>query len=178
MITAPLMVPFLIILLFYPIESVSEDHDPSTPLCVENEDAEKQEVTPTEKEKECLDAEDGSKGEEKLEARSWVVLKGIGTMLITPTFLLAVIGEAGCVFISSGFTSFGNVFLMNLNLFSTESLSALVVGCTGCLAGVIGNGVIMDLSLGASLGGYTLDWQLRLRDSFSNLYNYYTHLFL
>ena len=178
MITAPLMVPFLIILLFYPIESVSEDHDPSTPLCVENEDAEKQEVTPTEKEKECLDAEDGSKGEEKLEARSWVVLKGIGTMLITPTFLLAVIGEAGCVFISSGYTSFGNVFLMNLNLFSTESLSALVVGCTGCLAGVIGNGVIMDLSLGASLGGYTLDWQLRLRDSFSNLYNYYTHLFL
>lgn len=142
MITAPLMVPFLVILLFYPIDSISEDQNPSTPLCTENEDSEKHEVTI--KEKESVDGDSESKEEEKVEARSWVVLKGIGTMLITPTFLLAVIGEAGCVFISSGFTSFGNVFLMNLNLFSTESMSALVVGFTGCLAGVIGDESLLN----------------------------------
>ena len=87
---------------------------------------------------------DESEGKENPETRSWVVLKGIGTMMITPTFLLAVIGEAGCVFISSGFTSFGNVFLMNLHLFPTESMSALVVGCTGCLAGIIGPSMISN----------------------------------
>lgn len=145
MITAPLMVPFMIILLFYPIDSVSEGLETSSPLCVSNDNGEKEEeVVSLEKEKESMDQVDESEVKENPETRSWVVLKGIGTMMITPTFLLAVIGEAGCVFISSGFTSFGNVFLMNLHLFPTESVSALVVGCTGCLAGIIGLSIISN----------------------------------
>ena len=89
-------------------------------------------------------------------------------MLTTPSFMLAVLGEAVAVFISTGFTSFGTIFLLNLKMFDTETVSSLVVGVLACCSGIVG----------ATLGGYTLDSILHLRDSFSDLYNYYCHLFL
>lgn len=151
--TAPLMIPFIIILWYYPLDHLKELHNASDELCEDKD--------------EIPEKVDNSDSDSVTVVKN-PVLRSVGKMLITPVFLLAVFGEAAAVFISTGFTSFGTIFLKNLHMFETETMSALVVGCLGCLAGVIG----------AYIGGNSLDVLMRLRDSYSPLYNYYTHLFL
>lgn len=153
--TAPLMLPFIFIIYYYPLECLEGLKEPNESLCPDTD----QEVDPTEKQ---VDSQTIPK-EEK-----YPIMKAVFKMLITPTFILAVLGEAIAVFISTGFTSFGTIFLKNLHMFETETVSALVVGCLGCLAGMIG----------AMFGGYSLDFLMKLRDSYTSLYNYYTHLFM
>ena len=169
-ISGPLMIPFIIILLYYPIDSIAEIESPLSLLIEEDKDNsidckfDKEDsdltfgdvVASKSPEQGHGDEGDGSTtiddevtvpvsdsvsdhlSSSTTKASNQMILRGVGTMISTPPFILAVIGEAACVFISSGFTSFGNVFLMELHMFSTESASALVVGCTGCLAGIIG----------------------------------------
>ena len=171
LVSGPIMIPFIIILLFYPIDSIAETESPLSLLIEEEYDNSVDRkfdndnnalmsrdvvaLKSPEQEKEGEGNRSSTRGEEevtvsvsnsmdenpsssKSKVSSRMILRGVGTMIVTPSFILAVIGEAACVFISSGFTSFGNVFLMELHMFSTESVSALVVGCTGCLAGIIG----------------------------------------
>ena len=146
-VSVPLMIPFVLLLHFFPISSLRETES--------SKDVQK-----------TLSDENACLPRQRSESAS---IKGpLRVMLTTPSFILAVLGEAIAVFISTGFTSFGTIFLLNLNMFETESISSLVIGVLGCCAGVVG----------ASIGGYTLDSILRLRDSFSYLYNYYCHLFL
>lgn len=123
LVSGPLMVPFILFLLFYPVHSLEKDIRMNDSLTIE----------PAEESK-LSDSESDAR-----KARVWKFLGDLKQMLLTPSFLLAVLGEAGCVFISSGFTSFGNVFLMQLHLFSSESVSALIIGVSGCLAGIIGS---------------------------------------
>lgn len=100
--------------------------------------------------------------------QSETFLNDLLCMIRTPTFILAVFGEAIAVFISTGFTSFGNIFLVNLHMFESESISSMMIGLVGCMAGIVG----------ASLGGITLNWVMKLRDSYTDLFNYYSHLTL
>ena len=44
----------------------------------------------------------------------------------------------------------------------------MMIGLVGCMAGIVG----------ASLGGITLNWVMKLRDSYTDLFNYYSHLTL
>ena len=171
-ISGPLMIPFIIILLYYPIDSISEIESPLSLLIEEDRDnsfdskfdkedsdlisgevvvskspeqeqgGEGTSSTRIEEEEEATvpipNSVDDQLSSSTTKTSNQMILRGVGTMISTPPFILAVLGEAACVFISSGFTSFGNVFLMELHMFSTESASALVVGCTGCFAGIIG----------------------------------------
>lgn len=143
LVSAPLMLPFIFILYYYPTSQLEKVHE-------EN-------INFTEKE-----------DDQDLATKSKLVLKAVGRMLVTPTFLLAVFGEASAVFISIGFNSFSTIFLTNLHMFETETMCALVVGCLGCVSGIIG----------ALLGGYTIDLLLKKRSHSSPLDTYYLHLLL
>ena len=157
-ITGPLMIPFILILFYYPLESLKDLKLESSPI--DPKDQVVIEVTTND----C----NGMKQEENADCNEvkHSLSKDIIRMLLTPTFLLATLGEAFAVFISTGFTSFGNIFLVNLHMFESESMSSLTIGVVGCMAGIVG----------ATLGGITLNWVMQLRDSYSNLFNYYSHL--
>lgn len=123
LVSGPLMLPFIFFLFFYPAHNLEKDVGMNDSLTIDPIDESKTDSSKTVSQK----------------TRLCHFLSDLKQMLKTPCFLLAVLGEAGCVFISSGFTSFGNVFLMQLHLFASESTSAFIIGVSGCLAGIIGS---------------------------------------
>ena len=127
LISGPLMIPFIVFLFFYPVHSLEKDVGMSNALTIEP----------------SVESKADSSQTLSRRMRVYQFLGDLKQMLMTPCFLLAVLGEAGCVFISSGFTSFGNVFLIQLRLFQSESLSAFIIGVSGCLAGIIGSCLLL-----------------------------------
>ena len=207
LVSAPLMIPFIVVLHYYPVNvlrdaqlvnndygaeepsmlpEIQNDSTPSKESIVEanqkppdeSENAklcQNQSPLPSKAEG-CVDSEsknliENEKASETTDLtleQSETFLNDLLCMIRTPTFILAVFGEAIAVFISTGFTSFGNIFLVNLHMFESESISSMMIGLVGCMAGIVG----------ASLGGITLNWVMKLRDSYTDLFNYYSHLTL
>lgn len=207
LVSAPLMIPFVVILHYYPLNVLKDAQILGNDFAAEESNAsskQQNDFTPTkepsleaglqpqdesETAKLCENAspvpskvEISSEPESKNPLpntetnessaisidESETLVSDLLCMIRTPTFILAVLGEAVAVFISTGFTSFGNIFLVNLHMFETESMSSVMIGLVGCMAGIVG----------ASLGGITLNWVMKLRDSYTDLFNYYSHLTL
>ena len=207
LVTAPLMIPFIVVLHYFPVSVLSEAQimnqdfgaeEPSASASQQNDftpakdsslPANQKPQSESETAKLCesqspvfvpVVIQNGSEPKNPIEKgaatdgrdltfeQSETLVNDLLCMIRTPTFILAVLGEAVAVFISTGFTSFGNIFLVNLHMFESESVSSVMIGLVGCMAGIVG----------ASLGGVTLNWVMKLRDSYTDLFNYYSHLTL
>ena len=179
LVSAPLMIPFIVVLHYYPVNVLSEAklvnndygaEEPSMPPETQNDSTslkesmgeanqkppdesenaklcENQSPLPSKAEV-CVESQSESKtpieNEKANETadltleQSETFLNDLLCMIRTPTFILAVFGEAIAVFISTGFTSFGNIFLVNLHMFESESISSMMIGLVGCMAGIVG----------------------------------------